>query len=123
MSWNPSDVYRAWDEINHGLVAVMKQLPAETLQFLAFRASDPIIRQKAAEVLDWLNNRDVLPDWGWFAAHDEEPLRRRTDARRGAAAGSGSRKEESSDCDLGSWSSRIGDRSSRCIEQPFAAAV
>ena len=54
MSWNPSDVYRAWDEINHGLVAVMKQLPAETLQFLAFRASDRIIRQKAAEGLDWL---------------------------------------------------------------------
>jgi hypothetical protein len=45
----------------------MKELPHETLQFLAFRAADPIIRHKAAEVLDWLENRKTLPDWGWFA--------------------------------------------------------
>jgi len=75
MSWHPGDIYRAWDEINHSLCAVMKQLPRETLQFLAFRATDPIIRQKAAEVLDWLNNRDVLPDWGWFARPNAERLR------------------------------------------------
>jgi hypothetical protein len=75
MSWHPGDIYRAWDEINHSLVAVMKQLPRETLQFLAFRAADPIIRQKASEVLDWLDNRSALPDWGWFVPAGVESLR------------------------------------------------
>jgi hypothetical protein len=42
----------------------MKELPRESLQFLAFRAADPIIRHKAAEVLDWLDKRETLPDWG-----------------------------------------------------------
>ena len=75
MSWHPGDIYRAWDEINHSLWEVMKQLPRETLQFLAFRATDPIVRQKAADVLDWLSNRDVLPDWGWFTRPNAERLR------------------------------------------------
>jgi hypothetical protein len=75
MSWHPGEIYKAWDEINHGLCEVMKQLPRETLQFLAFRATDSIIRHKAAEVLDWLNNRDALPDWGWFAQVGAERLR------------------------------------------------
>jgi hypothetical protein len=53
----------------------MRELPRESLQFLAFRAADPIIRQTAAEVLDWLNNRERLPDWGWFGRPSEERLR------------------------------------------------
>ena len=75
MTWHPGRDLRAWEKINHSLCEVMKRLPRETLQFLAFRATDSIIRQKAAEVLDWLDNRDVLPDWGWFTRLDVERLR------------------------------------------------
>lgn len=75
MGWQPGEIYKAWDEINRSLCEVMKKLPRETLQFLAFRATDSIIRHKAAEVLDWLNNRDALPDWGWFAQADARRLR------------------------------------------------
>jgi hypothetical protein len=45
----------------------MKTLPRERLQFLAFRASDAIIRQAAANVITWLENRDRLPEFGWFS--------------------------------------------------------
>jgi hypothetical protein len=75
MSWHPGEIYEAWERIHHVLVEAMKELPRETLQFLAFRAADPIIRIRAAEVLDWLNNREALPDWGWFALSREERLR------------------------------------------------
>lgn len=75
MTWHPGEIYKAWDKIHHALYEVMKQLPHETLQFLAFRASDPLIREKAAEVLDWLSNRDVLPDFGWFVPTGPERLR------------------------------------------------
>jgi hypothetical protein len=75
MSWHPGEIYKAWDEINHNLCEVMKRLPRETLQFLAFSATDSIIRHKAAEVLDWLDNRDALPDWGWFVQAGAERLR------------------------------------------------
>jgi hypothetical protein len=75
MTWHPGDIYRAWDDIHHALNETMKELPRESLQFLAFRAADPIIRHKAAEVLDWLNNREALPDWGWFTQTREERLR------------------------------------------------
>jgi hypothetical protein len=75
MAWHPSEIYAAWDRIHKALYEAMKELPHETLQFLAFRAADPIIRHKAAEVLDWLNNRDSLPDWGWFSQTRAEHLR------------------------------------------------
>jgi hypothetical protein len=75
MAWHPGEIYGAWEKIHHALSEVMKQLSSETLQFLAFRAIDPIIRQRAAEVLDWRNNRGTLPDWGWFTRLDVERLR------------------------------------------------
>jgi hypothetical protein len=75
MTWHPGEIHKAWDEINQSLCEVMKQLPRETLQFLAFRATDSIIRHKAAEVLDWLENRGVLPEWGWFLSTSGERLR------------------------------------------------
>jgi hypothetical protein len=73
--WHPGEIYRAWDKINNSLLGAMKELPHESLQFLAFRAADPIIRETAAEVLDWLNNRNSLPDWGWFSHTRAERLR------------------------------------------------
>ena len=76
MAWHPGEIYRAWEKIHHALYEVMKELPHETLQFLAFRASEPIIRSAAAAVLDWINNRDKLPDFGWFTQAGEERLRR-----------------------------------------------
>ena len=75
MTWHPGEIYKAWDKIHHALYEVMKQLPHESLQFMAFRAADPIIRNSAATVLDWLNNRDTLPDFGWFAPAGPERLR------------------------------------------------
>jgi hypothetical protein len=77
MTWHPGEIYQAWDKIHHALYEVMRQLPHETLQFLAFRASDPIIRNAAADVLDWLGNREVLPDFGWFVVASEECVRSR----------------------------------------------
>jgi hypothetical protein len=65
MTWHPGEIYKAWEEIHCSLYAAMRELPRESLQFLAFRAADSIIRQTASDVLDWLNNRDALPDWGW----------------------------------------------------------
>jgi hypothetical protein len=75
VSWRPGEIYKAWEKIHQALYEVMKHLPHESLQFLAFRATGPIIRQAAAEVLDWLRNRDVLPDWGWFVRPGLERLR------------------------------------------------
>jgi hypothetical protein len=75
MAWHPGELYRAWEKIHQSLYEAMKELPRESLQFLAFRAADPIIQRKAAEVLDWLQNREVLPDWGWFTHAREERLR------------------------------------------------
>jgi hypothetical protein len=75
MTWQPGDIYIAWNKIHHALNTAMKDLPPESLQFLAFRATDSIIRQKAAEVLDWLNNRDSLPDFGWFVTPGVEGVR------------------------------------------------
>lgn len=75
MTWHPGKIYEAWEKINHSLCEVMKQLHPETLQFLAFRATDSIVRDKAAEVLDFLENRDVLPEWGWFLPYGGEHLR------------------------------------------------
>jgi hypothetical protein len=75
MTWHPGEIYRAWNKIHHHLYEAMKDLPHETLQFLAFRANDAIIRQTAGEVLDWLNNREALPDWGWFVSAPAERLR------------------------------------------------
>jgi hypothetical protein len=75
MAWHPGEIYGAWDKIHKALYEVMKELPHETLQFLAFRATDLIIRNAAAGTLDWLANRERLPDWGWFTHGHEERLR------------------------------------------------
>jgi hypothetical protein len=52
MTWHPGEIYKASEKIHHALSEAMKELPRESLQFLKFRACDPIIRHKAAEVLD-----------------------------------------------------------------------
>jgi hypothetical protein len=75
MGWHPGEIYTAWEKIQQSLYETMRELPRESLQFLAFGAADPIIRHTAAGVLDWLNNREVLPDWGWFAPVGMERLR------------------------------------------------
>jgi hypothetical protein len=75
MTWHPGEIYKAWEKIHVALKEAMKELPPESLRFLAFRAADPIIRQTAAQVLDWLNNRERLPDWGWFSRPSDERLR------------------------------------------------
>jgi hypothetical protein len=75
MTWHPGEIYKAWEKIHRSLYEAMRELPRESLQFLAFRAADPIIQVKAAEVMDWMNNREALPDWGWFTHGREERLR------------------------------------------------
>jgi hypothetical protein len=75
MTWHPGDIYKAWAKIQHGLYDAMRQLPRESLQFLSSRATDAIVRQSATDVLDWLDNRETLPDWGWFAQTGVESLR------------------------------------------------
>jgi hypothetical protein len=75
MTWHPGEIYKAWEKINHALYEAMKQLPRESLQFLSFRASDATIRQSASHVLVWLEHRDALPAWGWFASSELEHLR------------------------------------------------
>jgi hypothetical protein len=57
----PGSEAAPWEEIDRSLYEAMKTLPRERLQFLAFPASDAIIRQAAANVLTWLDNRDRLP--------------------------------------------------------------
>jgi hypothetical protein len=71
-AWHPGHIYRAWEQINRALLEAMKPLPRQTLVFLATRSSEGIIRDKAAHVLAWLDNRDSLPDWGWFIGYDKE---------------------------------------------------
>jgi hypothetical protein len=75
MTWHPDEIFKAWNKIHHNLYEAMKDLPHETLQFLAFRASDQIIRSAAAGIRDWRDNRETLPDWGWFTHAREERLR------------------------------------------------
>lgn len=70
--WEPSQIYGAWEQIHRALLDAIKPLPRQTLVFLATRASDGIIRAHAAQVLDWQDNRHVLPDWGWTVADDKE---------------------------------------------------
>jgi hypothetical protein len=66
MAWTPGDLYDGWDKIRHSVCEAMKHLPQETLRFMSFRATDAIIHQSASEVLDWLEHRDELPEFGWF---------------------------------------------------------
>jgi len=73
--WHPGHIYKAWEEINHALLEVMKRFPRQTLEFLVNRASDGIVRAQAAHVLDWLENRHSLPDWGWAYGLDGACLR------------------------------------------------
>jgi hypothetical protein len=65
MAWQPGDIYKGWQAIHRALLEAMKLLPRQTLAFMASRASDAIIRDNAAHVLDWRENRHLLPDWGW----------------------------------------------------------
>jgi hypothetical protein len=58
MAWHPGQIYEAWGEIHRALHEAMTPLPPEMLAFLAERASDRIIRDKAAEVLDRLDSLD-----------------------------------------------------------------
>jgi hypothetical protein len=57
MTWHPGEIYKASEKIHHALSEAMKELPRESLQFLKFRACDPIIPHKAAEVL---NSRELV---------------------------------------------------------------
>jgi hypothetical protein len=57
-TWHPGQIYEAWGEIHRALHEAMTPLPPHTLAFLAERASDRIIRDKAAEVLDRLDSLD-----------------------------------------------------------------
>ena len=75
MMWHPGEIYRSWEKIHHALSEAMKELPRESLQFLALRAADPIIRHAASNVLTWLDNRDKLPEFGWFCGWPKERLR------------------------------------------------
>jgi hypothetical protein len=77
--WELGQIYRAWEQINRALSEAIKPLPRQTLLFLAARASDGIIRAHAAEVLDWRDNRHLLPDWGWAVCDTHERLRWRAE--------------------------------------------
>jgi hypothetical protein len=74
-AWHPGRIFEAWGEIHASLHETMRKLPRETVQFLAFRASDAIIRQAAINVLTWLDNADKLPEFGWFHGLPQERLR------------------------------------------------
>jgi hypothetical protein len=76
MAWQPGEIYKGWEAIHHALLDAMKLLPRQTLAFMANRASDAIIRDNAAHVLDWKENRHVLPDWGWWLSGSKERHRR-----------------------------------------------
>jgi hypothetical protein len=76
--WHSGEIYRGWEQIHHALLEVMKTLPRGTLRFMADRASDGIIRNTAAYILDWRDHRHVLPDWGWSLV-DKERHRRSCD--------------------------------------------
>lgn len=51
-SWQPGMIFEAWDVIHRALEGAITPLPPQTLAFLAERASDQIIRNKAAQALD-----------------------------------------------------------------------
>ena len=80
--WGPGQIYRAWEQIHRALLEAMKPLPRQTLVFLANRASDRIVRLQAVELLDWRDNRHVLPDFGWRVCRREEHLRWRPERLR-----------------------------------------
>jgi hypothetical protein len=71
-AWHSGHIYEAWTQINRAVLEVMKRLPRQTLAFMAHRASDAIIRDGARHILDWRENRHVLPDWGWSVGEDKE---------------------------------------------------
>jgi hypothetical protein len=75
MAWQPGEIYEGWEAIHRALLEAMKLLPRQTLAFMASRASDKIIRSSAAYVLDWRDNRESLPDWGWALGRQREGLR------------------------------------------------
>ena len=77
--WGPNQIYHAWEQIHRALAEAMKPLPRQTLGFLASRASDGIIRAQAAQILDWRDNRHVLPDWGWLVGANKERHRGSSD--------------------------------------------
>jgi hypothetical protein len=76
-AWHLGRIYEAWEQIHRALLEAMKPLPRQTLVFLANRATERMVRVQAAELLDWQDNRDNLPDWGWSVARSEERPRRR----------------------------------------------
>ena len=55
-AWHPGMIYEAWTEIHRALDEAMTPLPSRTLAFLAERAADKLIRDKAAEALDSVDN-------------------------------------------------------------------
>ena len=57
-TWHLGKIFEAWDQIHRALYEAMSPLPPQTLAFLAERASDRIIRDKAAGVLDDLAGED-----------------------------------------------------------------
>jgi hypothetical protein len=70
--WELGQIHDAWEQIHRALRKTLKPLPDWTLMYLAARASDAIVREHAAEVLDWRANRDRLPDWGWAVCRDKK---------------------------------------------------
>jgi hypothetical protein len=72
IGWQPGEIFRGWEAIHRALLDAMKTLPRQALAFMADRGADRIIRDNAAHVLDWKDNRHVLPDFGWSLARSEE---------------------------------------------------
>ena len=75
IGWQPGEIFKGWEAIHRALLDAMKVLPRRTLIFMADRASDRIIRSNARYLLDWLDNREGLPDWGWAFIRSQEGLR------------------------------------------------
>ena len=75
IGWEPGEIFEGWEAIHRALLDAMKLLPRQTLAFMADRASDRIIRSNAAYLLDWQDNRESLPDWGWAFIRTKEGLR------------------------------------------------
>jgi hypothetical protein len=71
----PGEIFEGWETVHRALLEAMKLLPRRTLAFMADRASDQIIRNSAIYVLDWQDNRERLPDWGWTLGRSKESLR------------------------------------------------
>jgi hypothetical protein len=72
MAWQSGEIFKGWEAIRSALLEAMKTLPRQTLAFMANRGTDAIIRDNAAQVLDWKDNRHVLPDWGWWLSNNKE---------------------------------------------------